>query len=80
MFRYRPDEAQAALAGTEGGFRMCSSCLVSALAEIDELRHARQLCEKLLSFASPRGLYAEEIDPRSGRQLGTFLTPSVTSP
>ena len=32
----------------------------------------RQLCEKLLSFASPLGLYAEEIDPRSGRHLGNF--------
>jgi GH15 family glucan-1,4-alpha-glucosidase len=30
------------------------------------------LCEKLLSFASPLGLYAEEIDPHSGRHLGNF--------
>ncbi len=35
-------------------------------------RRARKLCEKLLSFASPLGLYAEEIDPASGRQLGNF--------
>jgi GH15 family glucan-1,4-alpha-glucosidase len=33
---------------------------------------ARQLCEKLLSYASPLQLYAEEIDPRSGRHLGNF--------
>ena len=33
---------------------------------------ARELCEKLLSYASPLGLYAEEIDPRSGRHLGNF--------
>ena len=33
---------------------------------------ARALCEKLLSYASPLGLYAEEIDPRSGRHLGNF--------
>jgi GH15 family glucan-1,4-alpha-glucosidase len=33
---------------------------------------ARQLCEKLLSYASPLDLYAEEIDPRSGRHLGNF--------
>ena len=30
------------------------------------------LCEKLLSYASPLGLYAEEIDPRTGRHLGNF--------
>jgi GH15 family glucan-1,4-alpha-glucosidase len=26
----------------------------------------------VLSYASPLGLYAEEIDPRSGRHLGNF--------
>jgi hypothetical protein len=33
---------------------------------------ARQLLEKLLSYASPLLLYAEEIDPHSGRHLGNF--------
>jgi GH15 family glucan-1,4-alpha-glucosidase len=33
---------------------------------------ARQLCEKLLSYASQLGLYAEELDPRTGRHLGNF--------
>jgi GH15 family glucan-1,4-alpha-glucosidase len=45
---------------------------VSALCEIGEIDRARDLCEKLLSYASPLGLYAEEIDPRSGRHLGNF--------
>ena len=45
---------------------------MSALVEIREIRRARDLCEKLLSYASPLGLYAEEIDPRSGRHLGNF--------
>ena len=30
------------------------------------------LCERLLSFASPLHLYAEEIEPRTGRHLGNF--------
>ena len=51
---------------------MCSFWLVSALSEIGEHQRARQLCEKLLSFASPLGLYAEEIEPSSGRHLGNF--------
>jgi len=45
---------------------------VSALAEIGELNRAQALCRKLLSFAGPLGLYAEEIDPDSGRHLGNF--------
>ena len=46
--------------------------LVSALCEIGELERARELCEKLISHASPLGLYAEEIEPRTGRHLGNF--------
>jgi alpha,alpha-trehalase len=42
------------------------------LAEIGELDRARDLCERLLSLGSPLGLYAEEIESRSGRHLGNF--------
>ena len=37
-----------------------------------EIDRARQLCERLLAYASPLELYAEEIDPYSGRHLGNF--------
>ena len=33
---------------------------------------AGHLCQKLLGYASSLHLYAEEIDPRSGRHLGNF--------
>ena len=56
----------------EGTFTICSFWLVSALCEIGEIVRARRLCEKLLSYASPLGLYAEEIDPRTGRHWGNF--------
>ena len=56
----------------EGTFTICSFWLVSALSEIGEHRRARDLCERVLSHASPLLLYAEEIDPRSGRHLGNF--------
>ncbi|MFL5797804.1 MAG: glycoside hydrolase family 15 protein [Actinomycetota bacterium] len=46
--------------------------MVSALCEIGEVRRATELCEKLLSNTSPLLLYAEELDPRSGRHLGNF--------
>jgi len=72
VLRYRTDETDDGLAGEEGTFTICSFWLVSALAEIGEVARARQLLEKLLSYASPLLLYAEEIDPRSGRHLGNF--------
>ena len=70
--RYKVEETDDGLAGEEGTFAICSFWLVSALEEINEHNRARTLCEKLLSYASPLGLYAEEIDPRTGRHLGNF--------
>ena len=72
VLRYKVDETDDGLHGEEGTFALCSFWLVSALAEIGEHQRARQLCEKMLSFASPLGLYAEELDPHSGRHLGNF--------
>ena len=72
VLRYRVKETDDGLAGEEGTFTICSFWLVSAYAHIGEHTRARELAEKLLSFSSPLGLYAEEIDPRSGRHLGNF--------
>jgi alpha,alpha-trehalase len=72
VLRYRTDETDDGLSGEEGTFTICSFWLVSALVEIGEVERGRDLCEKLLSHASPLGLYAEEIDPRTGRHLGNF--------
>ena len=72
VLRYRVKETDDGLFDEEGTFTICSFWLVSALSLIGDKRRARELCEKLLSFASPLGLYAEEIDPRSGRHLGNF--------
>jgi GH15 family glucan-1,4-alpha-glucosidase len=72
VLRYRVDSFDDGMDGEEGTFTICSFWLVSALAEIGEMDRARALCEKLLSYASPLLLYAEEIDARSGRHLGNF--------
>jgi alpha,alpha-trehalase len=72
VLRYRVDETNDGFTGEEGTFTICSFWLVSALAEIGETARARALCEKLLSLASPLLLYAEEIDPHTGRHLGNF--------
>ena len=72
VLRYRTEETDDGLSGEEGTFTICSFWLVSALVEIGEVGRARHLCERLLSFASPLHLYAEEIEPRTGRHLGNF--------
>ena len=72
VLRYRVDETDDGLSGEEGTFTICSFWLVSALTEIGELRRAHDLCERLLSYASPLLLFGEEIDPSTGRHLGNF--------
>ncbi|MEU3472228.1 glycosyl hydrolase family 15 [Rhodococcus sp. 05-340-1] len=72
VLRYRTDTTDDGLAGEEGTFTICSFWLVSALVEIGELPRAKHLCERLLGYASPLKLYAEEIDHRTGRHLGNF--------
>jgi alpha,alpha-trehalase len=72
VLRYRTEETDDGFSGEEGSFTICSFWLVSALCEIGETKRARELCTKLLSFAGPLELYAEEIDPNSGQHLGNF--------
>jgi GH15 family glucan-1,4-alpha-glucosidase len=72
VYRYRTNETDDGFASCEGTFTMCSFWLVSAFVLIGELDRAKTLCEKILSYASPLQLYAEEIDVHSGRHLGNF--------
>ena len=72
VLRYVPEDTDDGMHGREGTFTICSFWLVSALSEIGEPERARQLCERVLSFAGALHLFAEEIDPRSGIQLGNF--------
>ena len=53
VLRYKVEETDDGFQGEEGTFTICSFWLVSALVEIGEVARARQLCEKLLSYASP---------------------------
>jgi alpha,alpha-trehalase len=72
ILRYRVEDTDDGLSGEEGTFAICSFWMVSALEEINEHQRARQLCEKMLSYASELYLYAEEIDAHTGRHLGNF--------
>jgi GH15 family glucan-1,4-alpha-glucosidase len=70
--RYKVEETDDGLSGEEGTFLICSFWLVSALSEIGERGRARTLCERLLESSGWLDLYAEELEPRSGRHLGNF--------
>ena len=72
VLRYRVDATDDGLSGEEGTFTICSFWLVSALTIIGEIERARALYQKLLSFAGPLHLYAEEIDATTGQHLGNF--------
>ncbi len=72
VLRYKVDETDDGLRGEEGSFLICSFWMISALLEIGERRMGRQMCERLLSLASPLDLYAEELDAATGRHLGNF--------
>jgi GH15 family glucan-1,4-alpha-glucosidase len=72
VLRYRTEATDDGLKGKEGTFLICSFWLVSALSEIGEHREAEHLCERLLSYSSMLGLYGEELEASSGRQLGNY--------
>lgn len=72
VLRYRVDTTDTGFEGKEGTFTICSFWLVTALALIGEEERARSLATKLLSYAGPLQLYAEEIDSSTGEHLGNF--------
>ena len=72
VLRYRVEGTDTGFEGEEGTFTICSFWLVTALAMVGETERARALCQKLLSFAGPLQLYAEEIDTATGEHLGNF--------
>jgi GH15 family glucan-1,4-alpha-glucosidase len=72
VLRYKVDTTDTGFEGREGTFTICSFWLVTALAMIGEQARAMALAKKLLSFAGPLQLYAEEIDTTTGEHLGNF--------
>ena len=60
------------LSGDEGAFVPCSFWLVQDLAMVGDLQEAERLFRNLLRRGNHLGLFAEEIDPATGEQLGNF--------
>ncbi len=78
VLRYHTDQTDDGLSGKEGTFLICSFWLVSALAIVGEMQHARDLMERLLRIAlaarALRGGVRRRHRPAS-RQLPAGLLP-----
>jgi GH15 family glucan-1,4-alpha-glucosidase len=67
---YRTEES---LPAGEGAFGICSAWAIEYLAAGGgSLGEATAAFERFLAYANDLGLYAEEVDPASGRALGNF--------
>ena len=72
VHRYDTARTVDGVRGEEGAFLLCSFWLADALAHVGQLEDAQRWFEKLLAFASPLGLYSEEVDVRTGSLLGNY--------
>ena len=80
IYRYRPisdgvsDELGEidGLPGKEGTFLACAFWLIDNLCYMGQVEEARKHFERLLSYAGPLGLFAEEVDPDTGAQIGNY--------
>lgn len=57
---------------TTSAFTLCSFWLAEALALIGKLDEAIEVFNRIVRYASPVGLFSEDIDPATGALLGNF--------
>ena len=69
MYRYKSADDFGVPASS---FTICTFWLIEALYLIGEREEARDLFEKMISYSNHVGLYSEDLDFRTKRQLGNF--------
>lgn len=72
VYRYKAEETDDGLNCDEGAFLICSFWLIDVLAYSGRIDEARSILLKMLDYASPTGLLAEEVDPKTGEALGNY--------
>jgi GH15 family glucan-1,4-alpha-glucosidase len=72
VIRYPTRPEVDGLPADEGAFLACSFWLADALVLLGRTDEARALFERLLGLCNDLGLLAEEVDVRTGRQVGNF--------
>jgi GH15 family glucan-1,4-alpha-glucosidase len=72
VFRYAAATTDDGMSSPEGSFIICAFWLADALAIAGDLEEAMRRFERLLAFASPLGLFSEEVDSGTGMLLGNY--------
>ncbi len=72
VYRYDTETGVDGISGTEGTFLLCTFWLAEVLAMAGRTEHAREVFETACSFVNDVGLLAEEVDSKTGEQLGNF--------
>lgn len=69
MYRYKAEDDFGV---PTSSFTICTFWLIDALYMIGEKEEAKQIFERMISYSNHLGLYSEDLDFRSKRQLGNF--------
>jgi len=69
VYRYKNEDG---LSGEEGVFILCTFWLIDSLILSGRAEEGKRVFQNVLKYVNPVGLLAEEIDPKTGEQLGNF--------
>ena len=69
MYRYKAEDDFGVPASS---FTICTFWLIEALFMTGEREEAREILEKMISYSNHVGLYSEDLDFKTKRQLGNF--------
>jgi GH15 family glucan-1,4-alpha-glucosidase len=69
MYRYKAEDDFGV---PTSSFTICTFWLIDALYMIGEKEEARELFENMISYSNHLGLYSEDLDFDTKRQLGNF--------